>query len=66
MVFILTASQALNTVLLPLIFFVILKMINDKKLMGVHINSPIQNIISWVTIISFTAVSGLMLYLNFF
>jgi Mn2+/Fe2+ NRAMP family transporter len=66
MVFILTASQALNTVLLPLIFFVILKMINDKKLMGVHVNSPLQNIISWVTIVSFTAVSFMMLYLNFF
>jgi Mn2+/Fe2+ NRAMP family transporter len=64
MVFILTATQALNTMILPIIFFVILQMINDKKLMGEHANNLSQNILSWVAIISFSAISLVMLYLT--
>lgn len=66
MIFILTASQALNTIILPIIFYVILKLINDKKLMGTNANGPIFNLISWITIISFTLISFLMLYFTFF
>ena len=66
MIFILTASQALNTMLLPVIFYVMLKLINDKKLMGTNTNGPIFNGIAWLTIGSFTAISFLMLYLIFF
>ena len=66
MIFILTASQALNTMILPFIFFVLLKLINDKKLMGMHTNGPITNSIAWLTIGSFTLISFLMLYLTFF
>lgn len=65
MVFILTASQALNTVLLPVIFFVILRLINDKGMMGKNVNKLWDNAISWVTIVSFTVVSLLMVYLSF-
>ncbi len=65
MIFILTASQALNTILLPFIFVVILKLINDKKLMGSHINTPVSNWVAWITILSFTAISLLMLYFVF-
>lgn len=63
---ILTASQALNTMILPLIFYVMLKLINDKKLMGNHVNGPLFNGVAWVTIGSFTVISFLMLYLTFF
>jgi len=65
-IFVLTASQALNTIILPVIFIVILKLINDKTLMGQHTNGPIVNIIAWITIVSFTVISFLMLYLTFF
>jgi Mn2+/Fe2+ NRAMP family transporter len=66
MIFVLTASQALNTVLLPFIFCVILKLINDKKLMGSYANNKLQNVISWITIVSFTLIASMMLYLNIF
>jgi len=65
-IFVLTASQALNTILLPIIFIVILKLINDKKLMGQYVNGPVSNFISWVTIGSFTVISLIMLFLMFF
>jgi Mn2+/Fe2+ NRAMP family transporter len=65
-IFVLTASQALNTMVLPVIFIVILKLVNDKKLMGQHTNGPIANAVTWLTIISFTVISLMMLYLTFF
>jgi NRAMP (natural resistance-associated macrophage protein)-like metal ion transporter len=66
MIFILTASQALNTMVLPLIFYVMLKLINDKKLMGANANGPLFNTIAWITIGSFTLISFLMVFLIFF
>jgi len=66
MIVILTASQALNTMVLPIIFFIMLRLINDKKLMGQHVNGPVSNIIAWVTIGSFTLISFLMVYLMMF
>ena len=66
MIFILTASQALNTMVLPLILYVMLKLINDKKLMGANANGPLFNTIAWITIGSFTLISFLMVFLIFF
>ena len=66
MVAVLTASQALNTLLLPVIFIVILYLINDQKLMGRYVNNKISNGIAWITIGSFTAISLLMLYFHLF
>jgi Mn2+/Fe2+ NRAMP family transporter len=66
MIFVLTASQALNTMILPVIFYVMLKLINDKNLMGSNVNGPLFNGIAWLTIGSFTVISLLMLYLTFF
>ncbi len=65
-VFILTASQALNTMILPFIFVAMLILINDKKLMGPYVNGRLVNLIAWITIGSFTLISFLMLYLTFF
>src|SRR3989339_1299451 len=64
--FILVASQALNTVILPIIFVVILRLINDKKLMGGHVNGRLANAIAWLTIVSFSIISLIMLYLTLF
>lgn len=66
MVFIMTASQAVNTLILPVVFFMLLKLINDKKLMGSYVNSKTMNVIAWVTIVSFAAISSVMLYLMLF
>lgn len=63
---VLTASQAINTICLPVIFIVLLRLVNDKKLMGRYTNGPIANLITYITIISFTLISFLMLYLMYF
>jgi len=66
MVFIMTASQAINTFILPVVFFILLRLINDKKLMGSYVNSRTMNVIAWITIVSFVAISSIMLYLMLF
>jgi len=65
-IFILTASQALNTVILPIIFYAILVLINDRKLMGKHSNTKAYNVMAWITICFFIVMSSMMLYLTFF
>ena len=44
------ASQTLNGVLLPVILIVMLRLINDKRVMGKHINSRLGNVLSWIIV----------------
>ncbi len=44
------ASQTLNGVLLPVILVVMLRLINDRRLMGNLVNGRIFNAISWLTV----------------
>lgn len=43
-------AQNVNGMLLPIILIFVMKIINSKKIMGEHVNGPIGNIISWLTI----------------
>ncbi len=45
------ASQTLNGVLLPIILVTMLKLINDKRLMGDYVNGRIMNFLSWATVV---------------
>jgi len=45
------ASQTLNGVLLPIILVVMLRLINDKRLMGKFVNGRVFNFISWVMVV---------------
>jgi Mn2+/Fe2+ NRAMP family transporter len=51
------ASQTLNGVILPIILIVMLRLINDKRLMGTFINGRLLNIVSWVVV-------GLLIFLT--
>ena len=42
-------SQVVNGILLPFVLLFVILLINDKELMGDHINSRWYNIVSWVT-----------------
>jgi Mn2+/Fe2+ NRAMP family transporter len=44
------SSQTLNGVLLPIILIVMLKLINDRRLMGRFKNGRLFNFIAWVTV----------------
>ena len=42
-------SQVINAVLLPVVLISMILMVNNKKIMGKHINNRFQNIIGWGT-----------------
>ncbi len=44
------ASQTLNGVVLPIILIVMLRLINDKRLMGKFVNGRLLNILSWIMV----------------
>ena len=45
------ASQTLNGVLLPVILIVMLRLINDRRLMGNYVNGRIANFFSWLMVL---------------
>jgi Mn2+/Fe2+ NRAMP family transporter len=45
------ASQTLNGVVLPVILIVMLRLINDRRLMGNFVNGRILNIVSWIVVV---------------
>ena len=54
------ASQTLNGVLLPVILLVMIRLVNDKRLMGKYVNGPVFNVISWAMVIALIALTGLL------
>jgi Mn2+/Fe2+ NRAMP family transporter len=51
-------SQAVNGVLLPIVLIFMLVIINDKSVMGEHVNSRIYNYITWATAIIMIGLSA--------
>jgi Mn2+/Fe2+ NRAMP family transporter len=50
-------SQDINGILLPFILIFVMKIINNKKIMGEYVNKPVVNIITWITIIGIIAAT---------
>jgi Mn2+/Fe2+ NRAMP family transporter len=44
------ASQTLNGVVLPVILIVMLRLINDRRLMGKYVNGRVFNFLAWVVV----------------
>lgn len=57
---IMVASQDVNGILLPFILIFVIKIINNKKIMGEYTNKPIGNIIAWATIIGIIAATVML------
>ena len=60
------ASQTLNGVLLPIILVTMLKLINDKRLMGKYVNGRIFNILSWAMVIVLIALTVVLVITSTF
>lgn len=58
-------SQDVNGILLPIILIFVLKIINDKKIMGEHVNKPIGNVIAWVTVAAIIAATVALVVSSF-
>ena len=57
-------SQVISGMLLPVIVIAMLVLINDKALMGKHVNGPVFNVIAWVTAIGLIVATLAYLYLS--
>ena len=49
--------QVINGLLLPVLLIAILRLVNNKELMGEHTNGPIYNVAAWLTAIIVSALS---------
>src|SRR5690349_23153791 len=63
---VLLVTQVINGILLPFVLFAILKLVNNRDLMGTRVNGPIYNLAAWITAIVVTALSLLYLVMTIF
>jgi len=53
-----------GAVLLPIILVLMLKLVNEKRIMGDHVNSKAFNVIAWTTTVVLIALSVILLVVN--
>jgi len=63
---VLLVTQVINGLLLPIILFAILKLVNDRELMGAYVNGPFYNFGAWLTTIIVTLLSLLLILVTLF
>ena len=51
-------SQDVNGILLPIILIYVLKIVNDRSVMGDHVNGPIYNTVAWAFSVALIAPHG--------
>ncbi len=54
-------TQVLNAVLLPVVLISMIRMVNNKKIMGAHVNNGFQNVVGWATTIILVVLTGVLL-----
>jgi len=63
---VLLVTQVINGLLLPIVLFAVLRLVNNRELMGSHVNGPIYNIGAWLTAILVTILSLLFILITLF
>ena len=66
LIHVLLVTQVINGLLLPIILFAILKLVNDRELMGAYVNGPFYNFGAWLTTIIVTLLSLLLILVTLF
>jgi Mn2+/Fe2+ NRAMP family transporter len=60
------ASQTLNGVLLPVILIVMLRLVNDRRIMGRFVNGRVSNIFAYTIVLVLIALTAILLLTTFF
>jgi NRAMP (natural resistance-associated macrophage protein)-like metal ion transporter len=60
------ASQTFNGVLLPLILVVMLRLVNDRRIMGKYVNGRFFNVLAWVIVGSLIVLTVILLISSLF
>jgi len=66
LIHVLLITQVINGVLLPVILVAVLKLVNNRELMGSHVNGPLYNIAAWLTTIIVSLLSLLLIISTLF
>ena len=53
--------EKFNGILLPIVLVIMLRLINDRSLMGDYVNSPRMNLVAWVTVSILIALTAMLL-----
>jgi len=61
---ILVGSQMMNTFVLPVLFIAIIKLLNNKELMGKYRNTKFGNVISWLSVLFIVIMASLLVVLT--
>lgn len=65
MLSVLFISQAVDGLLLPFVLIYMLIIINDKDIMGEHVNTPVYNYIAWATVVIMIGLSIALIVTQF-
>lgn len=63
---VLLVTQVINGVLLPVVLFAIMRLVNDRALMGEHVNTRLHNIGAWLTVTIVTILSLMLVLTSLF
>ncbi len=63
---VLLIAQVINGLLLPVVLVAILRLVNNRELMGMHVNGPIYNVAAWATAIVVCSLSLLLIVISIF
>ena len=59
-------SQVLNGIFLPVVLVCMMLLVNNKKIMGEHVNKPLNDIIGWGAVGVLIALSLMLLVMPLF
>ncbi len=54
---VLLVTQVINGLLLPFVLFAVLRLVNDREIMGTHVNGRFYNLLAWLTALLVTCLS---------
>lgn len=66
LMFLMLMSQAVNGMLLPVILIYLMRLMNDKELLGKHVNGMIVNTVAIITVIGLIVASIILIGVSFF
>lgn len=59
-------TQTLNGILLPVVLISMIRLVNNKDIMGEYTNKTLSNLVSWATVISIIALTAVLLVFPLF
>ena len=63
---VLLVTQVINGILLPVVLIAVLRLVNNRELMGRYVNGPLYNIAAWATTVIVCATSILLIAVTLF